>query len=132
MPGCAITISPGEPYERHIKNVETGEIVTVEIRNGHTTFPDGEWQLMPGEDWRLVHIIHVGMLHLPPAEPSRTVFEAKADALDLIRRYGGIDGDHHKAWVLDQVARLLAGHGYDRLVEDVRAAGYRWDEGIAP
>lgn len=30
-------------------------------------------------------------------------------ALWYIGSYGGIDGDHHKAWVLDQVARILNG-----------------------
>lgn len=58
-------------------------------------------------------------------------------ALDLIVRYGGIDGDHHKAWVLDQIARVLAGGNYDKLVEDARKGEdgpetYDWDVGIAP
>lgn len=30
-------------------------------------------------------------------------------ALLFIEMYGGIDGDHHKDWVLDQVARILNG-----------------------
>lgn len=30
-------------------------------------------------------------------------------ALYIVRCYGGIDGDHHKQWVLDQVARILNG-----------------------
>jgi hypothetical protein len=30
-------------------------------------------------------------------------------AMEYIGRYGGIDGNHHKAWVLDQVARILKG-----------------------
>ena len=30
-------------------------------------------------------------------------------AMVYIERYGGIDGDHHKTWVLDQVARILKG-----------------------
>lgn len=30
-------------------------------------------------------------------------------ALEYIGRYGGIDGDHHKTWVLDQAARILHG-----------------------
>ena len=30
-------------------------------------------------------------------------------ALDFIGRLGGIDGEHHKNWVLDQVARVLLG-----------------------
>ena len=30
-------------------------------------------------------------------------------ALTYIMSYGGIDGDHHKTWVLDQIARILKG-----------------------
>lgn len=30
-------------------------------------------------------------------------------ALDYIHMYGGIDGAHHKDWLLDQVARILNG-----------------------
>lgn len=30
-------------------------------------------------------------------------------ALEFVGRYGGIDGEHHKLWVLDQVARVLLG-----------------------
>jgi hypothetical protein len=30
-------------------------------------------------------------------------------ALYFIAHYGQIDGDHHKTWVLDQVARILKG-----------------------
>lgn len=28
-------------------------------------------------------------------------------ALDIARRFGGIGGDHHKAWVIDQMVRAL-------------------------
>ena len=47
-------------------------------------------------------------------------------ALDLALRYGQIDGDHHKAWVIDQVVRLLAAHEYEDLID------LDWDTGIAP
>jgi hypothetical protein len=30
-------------------------------------------------------------------------------ALAYAVRYGGIDGDHHKAWVIDQMVRALTG-----------------------
>jgi hypothetical protein len=58
-------------------------------------------------------------------------------ALDVIRRYGGIDGNHHKAWVLDQAVRALTG---DRYAEWVKEAcdgedgpnTYDWDVGIPP
>ncbi len=63
-----------------------------------------------------------------------------SDALDLITRYGGFDGSHHKQWVLDQVVRILTRDivgGYE-LWRKLHAEGedgpntYGWDEGIAP
>jgi hypothetical protein len=30
-------------------------------------------------------------------------------ALDIAAQFGGIDGDHHKAWVIDQMVRALTG-----------------------
>ncbi|KKN13750.1 hypothetical protein LCGC14_1003000 [marine sediment metagenome] len=59
-----------------------------------------------------------------------------AAALDFITRFGGIDGAHHKQWVLDQVVRSLS-HDYEAWVkayedgEDGRHT-YEWDEGIVP
>lgn len=58
-------------------------------------------------------------------------------AADIARRYGGIDGDHHKAWIIDQMVRALLGHDYEEFVTDAKAGEdgpdtYEWDEGIAP
>jgi hypothetical protein len=77
-------------------------------------------------------------------------------ALYFIDRYGGIDGDHHKTWVLDQVARILNGapvlvvearwtngeteyrvslgdsSKYRAWVAGRKADGDDWDEGTAP
>lgn len=44
-------------------------------------------------------------------------------ALYYIFVYGQIDGEHHKAWVLDQVVRILNGAP----IVDLREA--RWDDG---
>jgi hypothetical protein len=60
-------------------------------------------------------------------------------ALEIINRYGGIDGGHHKQWVLDQVVRVLTENqgGYLQWLaqhcdgEDGPET-YGWDEGIAP
>lgn len=58
-------------------------------------------------------------------------------SIDLIMRYGGIDGSHHKQWLLDQVLRILSENKYDNLIkkycdgEDGEFT-YSWDEGIAP
>ena len=43
-------------------------------------------------------------------------------ALYFISHFGQFDGAHHKAWVLDQVARILLG-------TEVIAAEARWDNG---
>ena len=58
-------------------------------------------------------------------------------ALNVIHQYGGIDGGHHKQWVLDQVVRALTGDRYDAWVVNQKAGEdgpdtYEWDEGIAP
>ena len=49
-------------------------------------------------------------------------YEPKDFALLWLQNYGGIDGDHHKAWVLDQVARIL--HGTPILSKEAS-----WDNG---
>ena len=68
------------------------------------------------------------------------------NALDMITRYGGIAGDHHKSWVLDQVVRILTGtkEGYEAWIkqyegervydieEEKEITEYAWDSGIAP
>lgn len=58
-------------------------------------------------------------------------------AIEFAVRFGGIDGDHHKTWVIDQMVRALAGEDYDQLVKDACDGEdgpdtYGWDTGIAP
>lgn len=60
-----------------------------------------------------------------------------SNAIDIAVKYGGIDGAHHKAWVIDQMVRALAGDHYKRVVAEAKAGDdgpetYGWDEGIAP
>jgi hypothetical protein len=61
-----------------------------------------------------------------------------AKALGIIQRYGGIDGEHHKTWVIDQVARALVGEEeYPRWVIMMKAGKdgpdtYDWDKGVPP
>ena len=38
------------------------------------------------------------------------------NAMDMIIEHGGHSGEHHKAWCLDQVFRILAGDKYDLIV----------------
>lgn len=58
-------------------------------------------------------------------------------ALDLIFQYGGIEGDHHKAWTIDQVVRILTGDKYKKWIKEYKKGEdgpntYGWDTGIAP
>lgn len=58
-------------------------------------------------------------------------------ALNFANDYGSIDGDWHKAWVIDQMVRALTGDGYDAWIAAHKAGKdgpetYGWDEGIAP
>lgn len=57
--------------------------------------------------------------------------------LDLISEYGGIDGSHHKQWLLDQIVKIITEENYNKWVaiyqdgEDGPET-YEWDVGIAP
>lgn len=73
---------------------------------------------------------------------TKQAFEAGANsvavpAIDLALQFGGIDGAHHKSWVIDQMVRLLAGEHYERIIRDAKAGEdgpdtYEWEEGIPP
>jgi len=59
------------------------------------------------------------------------------EAIDLAVKYGGIDGDHHKAWVIDQMVRTLAVDQYDKVVADACAGEdgpdtFDWNVGTPP
>lgn len=59
--------------------------------------------------------------------------ERIATALDIIECYGGIDGAHHKQWVLDRVVRALTGPGYAAWVDGFELGGEgKWEQGVAP
>lgn len=60
-------------------------------------------------------------------------------AMQIISRYGQIDGAHHKQWVIDQVSRALLGDKYNDFVEEQLGETfeggereYSYDVGIAP
>jgi len=50
----------------------------------------------------------------------------------LLCGYGQTDGAHHKAWVIDQIARTLLGDDYDKWIAKMTADGLSWDTGIVP
>ena len=63
---------------------------------------------------------------MTPTEQTRAVRH-------LLLAYGQIEGDHHRAWVVDQALRILAGSHYHLLVAVYENDGeYTWDSGIAP
>lgn len=60
-------------------------------------------------------------------------------ALERAEQSAGVEGSHHRMWVIDQMVRCLTGDGYAGWV--IRYNAYRdedgevygpWDEGIAP
>lgn len=55
-------------------------------------------------------------------------------AIAIAIKYGSIDGDHHRAWVIDQMVRVLSGDDYERLIsEECSEDGeIDWYTGIAP
>ena len=60
-------------------------------------------------------------------------------SLGIASRYGGIDGEHHTRWVIDQMVRSLCGtpEAYAIWVKNQREGEdgpetYTWDEGIPP
>ena len=62
---------------------------------------------------------------------------SKKSAIKLAIRYGGIDGEHHKTWVIDQMVRELTGNDYARVIVDAcygwdGPETYEWKVGIAP
>jgi len=55
----------------------------------------------------------------------------------LAVRFGGITGEHHKDWLIDQVVRLIAGDRYASVVAAAKAGDdgpdtFTWETGIAP
>lgn len=56
------------------------------------------------------------------------------EALDIAARFGTIEGDHHKMWVIDQMCRsLMTDTQYENWVRRWSNNGEQpWSEGIAP
>ena len=60
-------------------------------------------------------------------------------AIDIAVECGGVDGEHHKNWTIDQMVRVLAGDDYERVValaltppDDGQEYDMVWYVGIAP
>lgn len=63
-----------------------------------------------------------------------TLTERIDAAMAFAESYGHIDGDHHKAWVIDQMVRALLGtrDRYVQWVLEYEGEDYDWGTGIAP
>ena len=44
--------------------------------------------------------------------------ERIGSAINIAIQFGGIDGAHHKDWVIDQMLRVLCGDGYDATIAE--------------
>lgn len=58
-------------------------------------------------------------------------------AVELAINFGGIDGAHHKTWVIDQMLRILTGENYEQTIKEACSGEdgentYDWETGIAP
>lgn len=67
----------------------------------------------------------------------KNTLKGSEKALSMALRFGGIDGAHHKDWVIDQMVRALTGKNYQEFVEyacdgEDGPETYSWEEGIAP
>ena len=68
---------------------------------------------------------------------SKQLYDQIDQAIEIAVKYGSIDGDHHKAWVIDQMVRILAGDNYEQIVKDACDGKYgpdtyNWEVGIPP
>ena len=58
-------------------------------------------------------------------------------AIKIATECGGYDGADHKAWVIDQMVRILAGDKYDDIIKDIcngeeGSDTYHWPIGTPP
>jgi hypothetical protein len=58
----------------------------------------------------------------PATDSEESHYKKDQWAVEYLSRYMGIDGAHHKQWLLDQIARILMG-------TPVIVAEARWDNG---
>ena len=51
-------------------------------------------------------------------QKERVLYKRIKEAVKVIDQYAGIDGEHHKQWILDQVLqKLLTPEAYKKFVE---------------
>lgn len=59
--------------------------------------------------------------------------ERISSVVENIYLYGSVDGEHHKAWLIDQTVQILLGaKGYKAFVKEYEEDSDEWDVGIPP
>jgi chromosome segregation ATPase len=61
----------------------------------------------------------------------RKLQERRNEVVEIVFTHGQTAGAHHKAWVIDQIARTLLGEEYADWVRGYKMGG-DWDEGVPP
>lgn len=61
-----------------------------------------------------------------------SLYRREHNATYLAHLYGGIDGAHHKDYLIDQMVRSLTEQRYDRFVKEIEEDGGEWNEGSPP
>lgn len=56
----------------------------------------------------------------------------KFDAIQMLVHYACTSYGPHKDWYLDQCLRLLAGDGYQKIIDDHILCDHEWEVGIEP
>ena len=104
---------------------------------------DGDWEPLPhgGGWWLAAHrrdeLGRQMLWMIVEVDVAETDAERIELALLVALEDGQVDGDHHKAWVIDRIVRALTGDRYEREIADYCAGEdgpdtYSWNEGIAP
>lgn len=71
-------------------------------------------------------------------EQIEAILKPQEEILELIQQYGGIAGEHHKQWLLNEIVKVFLGEdGYMQWVAKQEngihgPATFEWDRGIAP
>lgn len=138
-------IAPDQRFrvEQHAKGVGWGTIMEPAIlRDDNTLFHDNSFdkEIVANVECAIESYLENEnrIASMIPGCHNATRLEHRVmEALELIERYGTIDGDHHKQWVIDQIARKLTGDNYELFragfVEKDEDELYdAWEEGCPP
>lgn len=71
------------------------------------------------------------------SELNRDLRKRIYSALHVALECSQVDGEHHKAWVIDQMVQCLTGDKYEEWIKEFKYGEdgpdtYSWDVGVAP